>query len=322
MIQSKLPGVGTTIFTRMSALAEACDAINLSQGFPDFDAPESLREALGRHAMAGHNQYAPMAGVSQLREQIALQVDRYRQVQVDPELEVTVVPGATEGIFCAVMACVRPGDEVLVFDPCYDSYEPSVELAGGRTVHIPLSPQTFQIDWQQVEAAITPRCRMIIINSPHNPTGATVGRDDLAVEHRAQARLLEEGVVGVPAHPEAGRGARRLPDAQQLGVIEQVGFLLLGRVDQRLHVADEDVDADVADGRRCYRESRTVEPGCEVVVVETPVGRLGLSVCYDLRFPIWSRNLSPAYDLALYVANWPASRSSHWKALSRLPTKP
>jgi methionine aminotransferase len=179
MIQSKLPGVGTTIFTRMSALAQACEAINLSQGFPDFDAPESLREALGRHAMAGHNQYAPMAGVPQLREQIALQVGRYRQVQVDPETEVTVVPGATEGIFCAVMACVRPGDEVLVFDPCYDSYEPSVDLAGGRTIHIPLAPQTFQIDWEQVEAAITTRCRMIIINSPHNPTGATIGPEDL-----------------------------------------------------------------------------------------------------------------------------------------------
>ena len=191
MIQSKLPAVGTTIFTRMSALAQACAAINLSQGFPDFDAPESLREALGRHAMAGHNQYAPMAGVPQLREQIALQVHRYRQVEVDAESEVTVVPGATEGIFCAVMACVRPGDEVLVFDPCYDSYQPSVELAGGRTIHVPLSPQTFGIDWQQVEAAISPRCRMIIINSPHNPTGATVGREDLAqLERLAQQHDL------------------------------------------------------------------------------------------------------------------------------------
>ncbi len=188
MIESKLPGVGTTIFTRMSALAEQCQAINLSQGFPDFDAPESLREALGRHTMAGHNQYAPMAGVPQLREQIAQQVSRYRRVDIDPESEVTVVPGATEGIFCAVMACVRPGDEVLVFDPCYDSYEPSVHLAGGHTIHLPLTPGTFQIDWERVEAVITPRCRMIIINSPHNPTGSTLGRQDLLELERLATR--------------------------------------------------------------------------------------------------------------------------------------
>ncbi len=180
MIESKLPRVGTTIFTRMSALAAECGALNLSQGFPDFDAPAALREALGRHAMAGHNQYAPMAGVLALREQIAAQCIRYRGDNCDPETEITVVPGATEGIFCAVMACVRPGDEVLVFDPCYDSYEPAIELAGGRAIHIPMSAGDFSIDWDRVESAISRYTRLVMINSPHNPSGSTLAREDMA----------------------------------------------------------------------------------------------------------------------------------------------
>ena len=117
MIESKLPTVGTTIFTRMSALAAECKALNLSQGFPDFDAPQALLEAMARHVLNGHNQYAPMAGILPLREQIAAQLLRYRGVNCDPEREITVVPGATEGIYCAVTACVRPGDEVIVLDP-------------------------------------------------------------------------------------------------------------------------------------------------------------------------------------------------------------
>ena len=179
MLKSKLPRVGTTIFTRMSALATDCGALNLSQGFPDFDAPAALREALGRHAMAGHNQYAPMAGILDLREQIAAHCTRYRQVTCDPETEITVVPGATEGIFCAVMASVHPGDEVIVFDPCYDSYEPAIELAGGRAIHIPMTDGNFGIDWQRVASAITPRTRMVIINSPHNPSGSILAQKDL-----------------------------------------------------------------------------------------------------------------------------------------------
>ncbi|MFT4517882.1 MAG: methionine aminotransferase [Halioglobus sp.] len=179
MITSKLPHVGTTIFTRMSALAQECQALNLSQGFPDFAAPKALLEALSDHVKAGHNQYAPMAGVLALREQISAQVLRHRNVGCDPDEEITVLPGATEGIFCAVMACVNPGDEVIVFDPCYDSYEPSIELAGGRAVHIPLLQGSFGIDWQRVSDSITPRTRMIIINSPHNPTGSSLGESDL-----------------------------------------------------------------------------------------------------------------------------------------------
>lgn len=178
MIESKLPRVGTTIFTRMSALAAECGAINLSQGFPDFDAPRTLREALGRHAMAGHNQYAPMAGVMALREELTTQIATYRGVDCDPGSEITVVPGATEGIFCAVMASVRPGDEVILFDPCYDSYEPAIELAGGRAVHLPLAAG-FGIDWERVQGAINQRTRMIMINSPHNPTGSILSREDL-----------------------------------------------------------------------------------------------------------------------------------------------
>jgi methionine aminotransferase len=163
----------------MSALAAECEALNLSQGFPDFDAPEALREALTRHVMAGHNQYAPMAGVLRLREQISAQLLLHRQVSCDPESEITVVPGATQGIFCAVMACVRPGDEAILFDPCYDSYQPSVELAGGKAIRVPLVPGKFSLDRERLEAALSPRSRLIMINSPHNPTGSTLSRDDL-----------------------------------------------------------------------------------------------------------------------------------------------
>jgi len=179
MLTSKLPRVGTTIFTRMSALASQNKALNLSQGFPDFDAPEALLEAMARHVLAGHNQYAPMPGVIELREQIAKQLGRHRAISCDPESEITVVPGATEGIFCAVTACVQPGDEVIVFDPCYDSYEPAIELAGGRAVHIALDEQSFSIDWETVAAQISPRTRLVIINSPHNPSGSTLSREDL-----------------------------------------------------------------------------------------------------------------------------------------------
>jgi methionine aminotransferase len=190
-LASKLPRVGTTIFTRMSALAQRCGALNLSQGFPDFDPPAALVDALGRHAAAGHNQYAPMAGLPVLRAAVAAQLMRHRGVRVDPDDEVTIVPGATEGIFCAVMAVVRPGDEVLVFDPVYDSYEPAVELAGGRCVHIPLTSPGQRIDWDAVRAAVTARTRLIMLNSPHNPCGSILDEEDLkALESLAEAHDL------------------------------------------------------------------------------------------------------------------------------------
>jgi methionine aminotransferase len=179
MIESKLPNVGTTIFTVMSQLAAETGAINLSQGFPDFDGPQALRDALSRHVAQGHNQYAPMTGLPALRQQVAAKIARCYGRQVNPETEVTITPGATQAIFCAIQTVVRPGDEVIVFDPCYDSYEPSVELAGGRCVHVQLGLDDFSIDWQKLSDALSPRTRMIIINSPHNPSGALISRAEL-----------------------------------------------------------------------------------------------------------------------------------------------
>ncbi|OLU30447.1 pyridoxal phosphate-dependent aminotransferase [Pseudomonas sp. PA27(2017)] len=179
MFTSKLPAVGTTIFTTMSQLAVQTGAINLSQGFPDFDGPEALREALARHVAAGHNQYAPMTGLPALREQIALKVQRLYGRNVSADSEVTVTPGATQAIFCAIQALIHPGDEAIVFDPCYDSYDPSVVLAGGRCIHVPLAEGSFAIDWQRLEAALSPRTRLIILNTPHNPSGALISRDEL-----------------------------------------------------------------------------------------------------------------------------------------------
>ncbi len=179
MITSKLPNVGTTIFTVMSQLAAETGAINLSQGFPDFDGPQALRDALSRHVAEGHNQYAPMTGLPALRQQVAAKIARSYGRLVDPETEVTITPGATQAIFCAIQTVVQPGDEVIIFDPCYDSYEPSVELAGGRCVHVQLTLVDFAIDWQKLSDAISPRTRMIVINSPHNPSGALISRADL-----------------------------------------------------------------------------------------------------------------------------------------------
>ncbi|WP_407291677.1 pyridoxal phosphate-dependent aminotransferase [Stutzerimonas zhaodongensis] len=179
MFISKLPNVGTTIFTTMSQLAAQTGALNLSQGFPDFDGPDALREALARHVMGGNNQYAPMAGLPTLREQVAIKVDSLYRRQVSAEQEITITPGATQAIFCAIQAVIRPGDEVIVFDPCYDSYEPAVELAGGVCIHQPLSLPEFSIDWQRLSDAITPRTRMIVLNTPHNPSGALIDMTDL-----------------------------------------------------------------------------------------------------------------------------------------------
>lgn len=179
MFISKLPAVGTTIFTTMSQLAAETGALNLSQGFPDFDGPQALREALARHVMAGHNQYAPMTGLPVLREQVANKVKAIYGRDVDAEREITVTPGATQAIFCAIQAVVRPGDEVIVFDPCYDSYAPSVQLAGGVCVHQQLALPDFHINWQRLADAITPRTRLIVLNTPHNPSGALIDRGDL-----------------------------------------------------------------------------------------------------------------------------------------------
>ena len=188
MLRSKLPGVGTTIFTRMSALAAQHGALNLSQGFPDFEPPRALLEAMARQVRDGNNQYAPMTGLPGLREQIADHLQRYRGVYCDPEAEITVVPGATEGIFCAITAVINRDDEVILLDPCYDSYEPAIDLAGGHAVHVPLLAPDFRVDWERVAAAVGERTRMIIVNSPHNPSGSILGAADLEELQRLAER--------------------------------------------------------------------------------------------------------------------------------------
>ncbi|MCI2243906.1 pyridoxal phosphate-dependent aminotransferase [Xanthomonas sp. PPL568] len=184
--QTKLPKVGTTIFTVMSQLAAEHGAVNLGQGFPDFPVPPRLIEALDQAMRDGHNQYPPMTGVPALRQAIAEKALRCYGAQVDADTEVTVTSGATEALFNAIHAVVRPGEEVIVLDPAYDSYEPAIDLAGARAVHVPLDPQSFAVDWERVRAAITPRTRLLMLNSPHNPSGAMFGADDL----QAVAELL------------------------------------------------------------------------------------------------------------------------------------
>ncbi|XOV88502.1 MAG: methionine aminotransferase [Pseudomonadota bacterium] len=177
-ITSKLPTVGTTIFTVMSQLAQAHDAINLSQGFPDFATPPQLVELVEKYMRAGHNQYPPMTGVPFLREQIAAKMQLHYGVTTDMDSEITVTSGATEALFVAIMATVGPGNEAIVLDPCYDAYEPAITLAGGLTRHIPLGPG-FKPDWQAVADAVTDRTRLIVVNSPHNPSGSVFSAADL-----------------------------------------------------------------------------------------------------------------------------------------------
>lgn len=178
-MESKLPDVGTSIFTTMTGLANAHGALNLSQGFPEFDTPNKLKNALAKHALAGYNQYAPSPGVPALQQEIAALVARRYQQEIDAAAQVTVTAGATEALFVAIQSLVRQGDEVIVFDPAYDSYRPAVELAGGSTVHMPLRAPEYAIDWAQVRAAVTDKTRAIIINTPHNPSAKILKQADL-----------------------------------------------------------------------------------------------------------------------------------------------
>ena len=176
---SKQPQVQTTIFTKMSAMALEHGALNLSQGFPGFDCAPALQELL-QHYSKGFNQYAPMAGVPALRQSLAAKTSSFYNIPVDADSEVTIVSGATEAIFAAIHCCVSPGDEVILFDPSYDAYDPIVRLAGGIPIHIPLkASQNFAIDWDELASKITPRTRAIMVNSPHNPTGAVWSMADL-----------------------------------------------------------------------------------------------------------------------------------------------
>ncbi|MDX1625465.1 MAG: methionine aminotransferase [Wenzhouxiangellaceae bacterium] len=176
---SKLPGVGLSIFAVMSKKAADHGALNLAQGFPDFECPAALREAVVEAMSSGLNQYSPMPGAPALLERIEQKLRDHYGVDADAGREVTVTAGATEALFVAIQSCVRDGDEVVVLDPAYDSYEPAVHLAGGRCVHVPLSPPGYGIDFDRLADAITPRTRLVVVNTPHNPTGAVLSRDDL-----------------------------------------------------------------------------------------------------------------------------------------------
>ncbi|HEY6133528.1 MAG TPA: pyridoxal phosphate-dependent aminotransferase [Rubrivivax sp.] len=214
---SRLPRVGTTIFTVMSALAQERGAVNLGQGFPDFECDPALLDAVDAAMRAGHNQYPPMAGVMALREAVAAKTEALYGRRYDPGTEITVTAGATQAILTAILACVHPGDEVIVLEPCYDSYGPNIELAGGRVVRVALTPGTFRPDFEAIARALSPRTRAIIVNSPHNPSGTVWRTEDMdrlaALLRPTEVLLISDEVyehmvfdnrrhVSASAHPE------------------------------------------------------------------------------------------------------------------------
>lgn len=178
-IKSRLPDLGTTIFTIMSRMAQEHNAINLSQGFPDFQVSEELIELVHARMLEGYNQYAPMPGVPSLRNAIAKVIKETHNRNTDPETEITITAGGTEALFATISALISEGDEVILFDPAYDSYNPAIRLNGGKPVPINLLPPKFEIDWDQVKRKITPKTKMIMINTPHNPGGVVLSGDDL-----------------------------------------------------------------------------------------------------------------------------------------------
>jgi methionine aminotransferase len=178
-IETKLPAVGTTIFSVMSALAAEHQAVNLGQGFPDFNCDPQLVQAVTDAMQQGLNQYPPMPGIPALRAAVASKIEALHAHRYSPDSEITITAGATQGIITAILAVVRPGDEVVVLEPCYDSYVPNIALAGGTVVRVPLTPHTFRPDFGKIAAAITPRTRAILINSPHNPSATIWSREDM-----------------------------------------------------------------------------------------------------------------------------------------------
>ena len=179
-IESKLQSVGTSIFSVMSALAQSKGAINLSQGFPDFPMDPRLLSLVNEAMQKGHNQYSPAPGLMALREQISSLISDTYGAEVDPESEVTVTSGGTEALFCAIAATVREGDEVIVFEPCYDSYVPVIELFGGVPIYVSLEFPHYKINWEGVKKRVNSRTKMIILNTPHNPTGTTMSAEDFS----------------------------------------------------------------------------------------------------------------------------------------------
>lgn len=179
MISSKLPDIGTTIFTTVSTMASKYEAINLSQGFPDFQPDPRLLQLLAEASAEGHHQYAPMAGIPALREIISTRVENRDGATYHPDTEITITSGATEALFSICQAFIHSGDEIILFAPAYDSYEPGIRLAGGKPVYVSLDFPDFSINWEQVQKAITPRTKGIFLNHPHNPSGATLNTEDL-----------------------------------------------------------------------------------------------------------------------------------------------
>ncbi len=190
-IHSKLPNVGTTIFTIMSKLATEHKAINLSQGFPDFFCSEELIQLVNEAMLKGHNQYPPMAGLPALRELLAKKTEELYGTKYDSETEITITAGATQAIYTAIASVIRENDEVIIFEPAYDCYQPAIEMAGGKTVYLQLKAPDYSIDWEQVQKVFNHRTRMLIINTPHNPTGSVLSADDM--------RKLEKIVKGSDA---------------------------------------------------------------------------------------------------------------------------
>jgi methionine transaminase len=193
--RSKLPDIGTTIFTVMSRRALEEGALNIGQGFPDYPIDPRLAESLLEAVAEGRNQYAPMEGVTELREQIARKLKTSYAIEVDPQAEITVTCGGTEALYDSIQAVVGPGDEVIIFDPAYDAYEPAIRLAGGRCVRIPLAPPAFRFDWDRVRQHLSDRTRLVIVNSPQNPSCTVATRADLD----ALASLIRDRPISVLA---------------------------------------------------------------------------------------------------------------------------
>ncbi len=228
-LQSKLPDLGITVFATMTKLAEEHQAINLSQGFPDFDVSPRLIELVAKYMRAGANQYAPMQGVELLRERICDKVEDLYQASYDPATEITITCGATEALFAAIAAVVRAGDEVIIFEPAYDCYVPAVQLSGGIPVFLQLKFPGYAIDWNQLEAALTSKTRLIVLNSPHNPTGSVLSDEDIA-NLRATIGPTDTWILSDEAYEhivfdgQPHRSLTRYPDlAQRSFVISSFG---------------------------------------------------------------------------------------------------
>lgn len=223
-LTSKLPSSGTTIFSVMSRLAHESGAINLSQGYPDFDCDPELIELVYTHMKAGHNQYAPMAGLGLLRERIAEKTNVLYGADYHPETEITITAGGTQAIFTAIAALVHPNDEVIIFDPAYDSYAPAVKLAGGFVKSYELSPPYYKIDWKAVRKLISAHTRMIILNTPQNPTGTTLKEEDIqeliAITNKTDILILSDEVYEHMVYDEQPhRSMARYPELRERSLI-------------------------------------------------------------------------------------------------------